>query len=91
MGCKSSTVEKELVNKDVNVRHRFLFGVHVSKDPDGVEGNVQLACGTIRKEKYEKVPSVTNTGEQQEQPAQQTEGNPQATVEQLEDSSHDNG
>ena len=88
MGCKSSTVEKELVNKDVNVRHRFLFGVYVSKDPDGVEGNVQLACGTIRKEKYEKVPSVTNTGEQ---PALQIEDNPQATVEQLEGNVHDNG
>ena len=75
----------------VNVRHRFLFGVHVSKDPEGIEGNVQLACGTIRKEKYEKVPLVTNTGEQQEQPAQQIEDNLQATVEQLEDSSHDNG
>ena len=89
-GCKSSTEnnEKELVNKDINVRHRFLFGVHVSKDPEGIEGNVQIACGTIRKEKYEKVPSVTNTGER---PAQQVENNPQATVEQLEDNSHDNG
>ena len=82
-GCKSSTVEnneRELYNKDVNVRHRFLFGVHVSKDPEGIEGNVQIACGTIRKEKYEKVPSVTNTGE----PAQQIEDNPQGTVEQIE-------
>ena len=83
MGCKSSTVENsenELYNKDVNVRHRFLFGVHVSKDPDGVEGNVQIACGTICKEKYERVPSVTDTGEQ---PAQQIGDNSQATVEQL--------
>ena len=90
MGCKNSNTnnEKELVNKDVNVRHRFLFRVHVSKDPDGVEGNVQLACGVIKKKKYERVPSVTNTGEQ---PAQQTEDNPQATVEQLEGNVHDNG
>ena len=90
MGCKPSTEngEKELVNKDVNVRHRFLFGVHVSKDPEGIEGNVQLACGTTRKEKYEKVPSATNTGEQQEQ---QIEDNPQATAQQLENSVHDNG
>ena len=88
-GCKSSTVENnERYNEDTNVRHRFLFGVHVSKDPEGIEGNVQLACGTIRKKKYEKVPSVTNTGEQ---PAQQIEDNPQATVEQLENNVHDNG
>ena len=30
----------------MNVRHRFLAGVHISKDPDGIEGNVQIALGT---------------------------------------------
>ena len=86
MGCKNSVEnnERELYNEDTNVRHRFLFGVHVSKDSDGVEGNVQLACGVIKTKKYERVPSVTNTGEQ---PALQIEDNPQATV----DNSHDNG
>ena len=75
MGCKNSTENTELYNKDVNTRHRFLLGVHVSKDPEGIEGNVQLACGTIRKEKYERVPPV-----EEQQPAQQ-----------IGDSSHDNG
>ena len=83
-GCKSSTVEnneRELYNEDTNVRHRFLFGVYVSRDSEGIEGNIQLACGTLRKKKFERAPSVTNTGEQ---PAQQIEYNPQATVEQTE-------
>ena len=79
-GCKNSTENNELYNEDVNTRHRFLFGVHVSKDPEGIEGNVQLACGTIRKKKYERVP-----------PAQQIAGNPQAPAQQIGDSSHDNG
>ena len=59
MGCRNSTTE-ELTNKDINVRHRFLIGVHVSKDADGIEGNVQIALETIRKEKYERVPLLTN-------------------------------
>ena len=68
-GCKNSTGNNELYNEDTNVRHRFLFGVHVSKDLEGIEGNIQLACGTIRKKKYER---VANTGEQQqEQPSLQ--------------------
>ena len=94
MGCKSSTVEnngKELVNKDVNVRHWFLFGVHVSKDPEGIEGNVQIACGTIRKEKYEKVPSVTKTREPARQIEDNSRDNPQTPAQQIEDNSHDNG
>ena len=73
-GCKNSTEnnERELYNEDVNTRHRFLFGVHVSKDPEGIEGNVQLACGTIRKKRYERVPPV------EEQPAQQIGDSSQA-------------
>ena len=82
-GCKNSAEnnERELYNKDVNVKHRFLFGVHISKDPDGIEGNVQIACGTIRKKKYERV--ANNSSDSQvpvEHPAQQ-----------LEDTLHDNG
>ena len=48
----------------MNVRHRFLFGVHVSKDPEGIEGNVQIALGTIRKKKYER---VANQEEQEQE------------------------
>ena len=85
-GCKSSTVENnELYNEDTNVRHRFLFGVHVSKDTEGIEGNVQLACGTVRKKKFERVES------RRQVPAQQIEDNPQATVEQIENNVQDNG
>ena len=70
MGCKNSTNnennERELYNEDVNTRHRFLIGAHISKDPEGIEGNIQLACGTIRKKKYERVADT----EQQEQEQQ---------------------
>ena len=87
MGCKNSTEnnERELYNEDVNTRHRFLFGVHVSKDPEGIEGNVQLACGTLRKKKYERVEN------RRQVPTQQIENNPQATVEQIENNVQDNG
>ena len=92
-GCKSTeNNERELYNEDVNTRHRFLFGVHVSRDPEGIEGNVQLACGTIRKKKYERVPPVTNTEKEQEQaPTQQLVNNPQATAQQIENNVHDKG
>ena len=87
-GCKNSTNnENELYNEDVNIRHRFLFGVHVSKDPEGIEGNVQLALGTIRKKKYERVANRMNTGDtgqQEEQPAEQP-------AQQIEDNSQGNG
>ena len=82
MGCKNSTENTELYNEDVNTRHRFLFGVHVSRDPEGIEGNVQLTCGTIKKKKYERVPPV------EEQHPAQLAGNPQALAE---STSHDNG
>ena len=109
MGCRNSNTnnEKELYNEDVNVRDRFLFGVHVSKDPEGIEGNIQLACGTIRKKKYERVANRRDTGEQEEEqpaeqpaqqiedntqtPAQQIEDDPQASAQQIEDNSRDNG
>ena len=83
----------------MNIRHRFLFGVHVSKDPEGIEGNVQIALGTIRKKKYERVANRRDTGEQQQQeeeqpaqqPVQQIEDNPQTPAQQIEDNSQDNG
>ena len=98
-GCKNSTENNELYNEDVNTKHRFLLGVHVSKDPEGIEGNIQLACGTIRKKKYERVANRRNTGGQEEeqpaqQPAQQIEDNsqdnPQTPAQQIEDNSQDN-
>ena len=61
MGCKGSTVEnnqRELHNEDIDIKHRFLAGVHISKGSEGIEGNVQIALGTIRKKKYERVNGV---------------------------------
>ena len=85
-GCKSSSNnENERYNEDVNVRHRFLFGVHVSKDPEGIEGNVQLACGVIKKKKYERVEN------RRQVPVEQTVNNAQALVEQQDEQTVDNG
>ena len=68
----------------MNIKHRFLFGVHVSKDPEGIEGNIQLACGTIRKKKYERVANNSNNSQaSDEQPVEQP-------VEQIEDNLQDN-
>ena len=92
-GCKSSpenTENTELYNEDVNTRHRFLFGVHVSRDPEGVEANVQLACGTIRKKKYERVPAQ-QIGDSSQATVEQIGDSSQATAQQIEDTSHDNG
>ena len=66
----------------MNVRHRFLFGVHVSKDPEGIEGNVQIALGTIRKKKYERVANRRNNSQASDE---QIEDNLQAPVQQIED------
>ena len=68
MGCKPSNVrnenQRELFNEDVDIKHRFLTGIHISKGAEGLEGNVQIAFGTTRKKKYERVaegPSQTQT------------------------------
>ena len=66
MGCKSSTEQREIYNEDINIKHRFLAGIHISKDPEGIEGNIQIALGTIRKKKYERVANIEEE--------QQTEG-----------------
>ena len=58
----------------MNIRHRFLAGVHVSRDPEGIEGNVQIALGTIRKKKYERVANRRNTEEQDQRDQEQQEG-----------------
>lgn len=59
MGCGNST-ERELFNEDVDIKHKFLVGIHFSK---GAEGNVQVALGTTRKKKYEMVSNEQTVGE----------------------------
>ena len=54
MGCTKS-VERKLVNEDVDIKRKFLVGIHFSKGGEGFEGNVQIALGTTRKKKYEMV------------------------------------
>ena len=74
MGCKPSSPQiqsnGDLFNEDSDIRKRFLTGVHVSKGASGIEGNIQLAFGTTRKKKYERVatipPSPPENVEQQE-------------------------
>ena len=42
-------------NEDVDIRKKFLTGVHIAKGANGIEGNVQIALGTTRRKKYELV------------------------------------
>ena len=60
MGCATSkNVNK--ANKDVCERRRALVGLHISKNPDGIETNFQFAierkakkltkCQTLKKKK----------------------------------------
>ena len=59
MGCKPSNPQiqsnGDLFNEDVDIRRRFLTGIHISKGAEGIEGNIQIALGTTRKKKYERV------------------------------------
>ena len=59
MGCKPSKPQiqanGDLFNEDVDIRRRFLTGVHMTKGAEGIEGNIQIALGTTRKKKYERV------------------------------------
>lgn len=57
MGCKNST-ERKKFNEDVDIKRKFLAGIHFSKGAEGVEANVQIALGTTRKKKYEMVSKV---------------------------------
>ena len=50
MGCSQSTEEK-LYNEDVDIKRKFMIGLHFSKGGDGMEGNFQIALGTVRKKK----------------------------------------
>ena len=58
MGCKPSKpkiqTNGDLYNEDIDIR-RFLTGVHMTKGAEGIEGNFQIALGTTRKKKYERV------------------------------------
>ena len=56
MGCLQST-ERKLYNEDVDIKRKFMVGIHFSKGGDGMEGNFQIAFGTARKKKYEEVSS----------------------------------
>ena len=42
MGCATSKNGNK-ANKDVCERRKILFGLHVAKDPDGIETNFQFA------------------------------------------------
>ena len=56
MGCApSKNVNK--ANKDVCERRKILFGLHMAKDPDGVETNFQFAIERKAKKTYE-IPNV---------------------------------
>lgn len=54
MGCSQST-ERKLYNEDVDIKRKFMIGMHFSKGGEGMEGNFQVALGTTRKKKYEEV------------------------------------
>ena len=58
MGCATSkNVNKP--NKDVCERRKILFGLHMSKDPDGIETNFQFAIERKAKKTYNyEVPNV---------------------------------
>ena len=71
MGCSQST-ERKLYNEDVDIRRKFMVGIHVSKGGEGVEGNFQVALGTSRKKRYEEISTV-----EEENVRTSTEGNVQ--------------
>ena len=56
MGCATSKNENK-ANKDVCKRRKILFGLHMAKDPDGIETNFQFAIERKAKKTYE-VPNV---------------------------------
>ena len=56
MGCTTSKNENK-ANKDVYERRKILAGLHMSKNPDGIETNFQLAIERKAKKTYE-VPTV---------------------------------
>ena len=66
MGCGlSKRQHKEgLFNEDGDVRRKLLTGIQMSKSPEGIEGNFQLAFGKTKRKRYEKVTSAPPIEEQ---------------------------
>ena len=56
MGCATSKNENK-VNKYVCERRKILAGLHMSKNPDGIETNFQIGIERKAKKTYE-VPAV---------------------------------
>ena len=58
MRCASNKKQLEiggnLYNKDADVRKKLLTGFQMSKEPDGIEANFQIAFWKRTRKKYEK-------------------------------------
>ena len=68
MGCKNTNAnEEEFFNEDVDIKRRFLTGIHFSKGAEGIEGNVQIALATTRKKKCERIPNNLETPVEEDQ------------------------
>ena len=53
MGCKTTKLrEQDFYSKDYNTKRNFHLGVHLSKAPDDIEGNVQTGCISNGLRKY---------------------------------------
>ena len=71
MGCRHSKHSKrvkhngKLYNEGVDIRKKFLTGVHIAKGANGIEGNIQIALGTTRRKKYELVTPAMSEKEEQ--------------------------
>ena len=77
MGCLQST-ERKLYNEYVDIKRKFMVGIHFSKGGDGMEGNFQVALGTIRKKKYEEISTVEEENVQTP-PVENVQGEPEPT------------
>ena len=62
MGCKPSKLQiqqnGDLFNEDTDARRNFMTGIQASKGRNGLEGNLQIAFGTSRLKRYERVANV---------------------------------
>ena len=67
MGCGLSKKQyKEgLFNEDSDVRRKLLTGIQMSKSPEGIEGNFQLAFGKTKRKRYEKWQALRLSGNNQ--------------------------
>ena len=65
MGCRSSKQHNgDLFYEDTDVRKKLLTGIQMSKDANGIEGNLQIAFEETKKKRYEKVASAPPVKEQ---------------------------